>query len=92
MQNIHLTPEDGDDDLYSGYDYRSIANVRKMSSYKSSLYALSWDKNPMIHTMKSPITNIALLGFTIGIGRRPRVSARDSDWVCPATAYAYNSK
>ena len=28
MQNILLAPEDGDDDeLYSGYDYNSIANV-----------------------------------------------------------------
>lgn len=28
MENLHLTPDDGEDDLYSGYDYRSIANVR----------------------------------------------------------------
>ena len=28
MENIHLTPDDAEnDDLYSGYDYRSIANV-----------------------------------------------------------------
>lgn len=28
MENIHLAPDDTDtDDLYSGYDYRSIANV-----------------------------------------------------------------
>ena len=30
MENLHLAPDDADenDDLYSGYDYNSIANVR----------------------------------------------------------------
>lgn len=31
MENLHLAPDDADenDDLYSGYDYQSIANVRE---------------------------------------------------------------
>jgi hypothetical protein len=35
MEHIHLAPED-DDDLYSGYDYSSIADVRTVG-YKQGL-------------------------------------------------------
>lgn len=31
MQNIHLTPDDGDD-LYSGYEYSTVADVREGTS------------------------------------------------------------
>ena len=29
MENLHLAPDDDNDDIYSGYDYQSIANVRE---------------------------------------------------------------
>ena len=27
MENVHLAPDGDDDDLYSGYEYSTIANV-----------------------------------------------------------------
>lgn len=42
MENLHLAPDDpmDEDDLYSGYDYNSIANVSKwfIIRYNSKLH------------------------------------------------------
>ena len=59
LQNVHLTPDEGAEDLYSGYEYSAIAdvsidilcNVNIIRNYVSKIFRST--KNPPVYPLTS---------------------------------------
>lgn len=76
MENIHLTPDDAEnDDLYSGYDYRSIANELEEDPDFQRVIRTGYAQRPPMPTMHTssqpPATG--LRGFRPTTGVAPDV-------------------